>query len=267
MKKLIIILILLSTNVMGQDFSTKIDSILNKTLIMESSVYRQEILSSIINSKLDILATKNDSISKYMNSEHYQYSMPKIKCCCCNNDKKDSTPWKDYLPLIIAILTAIFALFQMKSNHVTQSRIKWIDDLRKNICEFISIMNSINVQISNMVDEISKLDRDSDDYATDREKIFVNYYKGLAEDHKNADFLINQIDLSLNDSEMKHTRLVEQLGTFAEKSKESHQKKELEKLDLLKADCIKLSKEVLKDEWEKAKRTKIGYKCYRFRKK
>ena len=43
-----------------------------------------------------------------------------------------------WLPLIVAILTGIFALSQVRSNNITNARIKWLENLKQVLTDFIS---------------------------------------------------------------------------------------------------------------------------------
>lgn len=62
-----------------------------------------------------------------------------ILCCSENGDSE----WLKYLvplivPLIVAGLAGGFALLQVKTNIVSASRIKWIDDLRETLSEYLT---------------------------------------------------------------------------------------------------------------------------------
>jgi hypothetical protein len=162
--------------------------------------------------------------------------------------------WVDYLPLLIAIFTAIFALIQIKSNHITQSRIKWIDELRKNVSEFLVVIRSMNTKISNLISLLADLRVSGKEYEPGKKKLFDEHYPPLAEDIQKASLLINLIVLSLNDNEEKHKKLMDRLQDFVEKAKTSYDKKEMKEFYDVESDCVALSKSILKEEWDRTKR-------------
>jgi len=242
MKKLLLFCILLPILSFGQNPTEKIDTTSKRISTIEKNIVK-------INDELSQINSRFDSCKVQCKRSECQ-----IKCCKCDDKERNKIPGKDYLPLLIALLTAVFALYEQKRNNVTQSRIRWIEELRKYISEFLSIMRSINVKISNMIDAIKKLDHQSATYKSDSDKIFDDHYKDIEEIHTKALQLLNQINMSLNDDEIKHKTLIDKLNELGDKAKESYQKDHQENLEGLEEECIALSKSILKEEWKKVKR-------------
>ncbi|MFZ4798730.1 MAG: hypothetical protein ACOYMA_14620 [Bacteroidia bacterium] len=235
----IILLFLLSLNVVGQLKTTKTDTLLIEIKRIESELDKQKIIFSETICKLDSVYINKDSVCLYINS----YCM----CDCNSKSKNNEFPWQ----IIITIITAIFVLIQINYNNITQSRIRLIEDLKKNISKYIGLMNSINIQISDMIDEEKDSQENASNNPIKEKEIFDNNYKNISNDIKKSDFLINQIRLSFVGNRFKHKKLIEKLIEFTEKAKKSFHQKEIEDFDIVKNECIELSFELLKEKWNR----------------
>jgi hypothetical protein len=254
-KKLLLFWIFFPLLSYGQYPLGKIDTISKRISTIEKNVIS-------INNELSQINLRFDSCKVTCGDQRCKFT-----CRTCKDIERKDNPWNDYLPLLIALVTAIVALFQIKSNNVTQSRIHWIDELRKALSEFLSIMKFIPLRIANITNDISQLDKNSLNFKEASEKFINEGYQEIELKYVKASQLLSQINLSLNDDEKKHSELIKKLKEYLEKAGKAIKTKTIEELNALENDCINLSKGILKEEWEKAKRVKISYWIYKMNKK
>ena len=59
------------------------------------------------------------------------------------------------IPVLIALIGAYFAIYQLKLNAITQARIKWIENVRDLLSSLIYIVNIIGTEYSDMDEELN----------------------------------------------------------------------------------------------------------------
>lgn len=165
----------------------------------------------------------------------------------------NANSWTAFLPLIVALVVALFALVQMRSNNIMQARIKWIEELKGNISNFMSIMNSINIELINMREEINSLSQNAVNFEIDKRQLVDKHYENIYKNREKVDKYLTLIELSLDSTIKLHVKLNEKLDEFADKARKSYQIENMEDLDSIKKECIQLSREVIKKEWNKAR--------------
>ena len=150
--------------------------------------------------------------------------------------------------ILIALIASFLALYQIKLNTISSARIKWIQDLRLTVSEFITLVADLTVHLKNMIDRATD---QGDGYKTAYKEDYKEYFR-LSTQLKTKGVLIK---LFLNDSENKHTKIKE----FIDKIESIIHEKGIGDLDtseikqLLDKFRITIS-EILSEEWKKSKK-------------
>lgn len=76
------------------------------------------------------------------------------------NDEKYYKPFLDFLPFFIAILTAFFALLQVRLNIIKSSKVKWLDKFNELLSDYVTELELINVLYQNMIDNNTEISED-----------------------------------------------------------------------------------------------------------
>lgn len=155
------------------------------------------------------------------------------------------------ITILLALIAGFIALYQVKSNIISSSRIKWIDNLRIAISNYSTeIVNCAYIVINSPLQL---------DYITDpkeRESYAEESYNRYINSSNKADIFANQIKLYLNSKEEKHQKieeLINEIGIYIH-NQEDVSKIEKEVVYEYVDEIIQLSKIIFKEEWEKSKK-------------
>ncbi|MDX9696382.1 MAG: hypothetical protein RBT49_11385 [Bacteroidales bacterium] len=163
------------------------------------------------------------------------------------------------IPILVAAIAAIIALYQVKLNIILKARMSWIEKLRKEISDFISTATNLYFMIKSQKNEIETLEKHSDkknnttigkfqkeilEYCIDLKKQGSNIKMFLITDDEHNKEIENQINL---------------ITDISEKSNVQDYDKLKEAIDTL----VSSSMNVFNDEWEKANRL-FNFKLSKF---
>lgn len=169
-----------------------------------------------------------------------------------------------WLPLLIAFIAGFFALHQIKSNNITNARIKWLKAFKQIITDFFSESSVIQIK-EGVVKGISKNENLDDRLQQINDNLTISYFEHL----RAITSKYYLIKLNLNPKENLHQKLevfldeymklLNQIPHENDKSKFSQLLKDLndssDKIILLIRFLVKL-------EWEKTKRSYINRIIY-----
>lgn len=153
------------------------------------------------------------------------------------------------IPIIVAFIGGVVTLMQVRGNTISNARIEWIENLRSTIAEFCIFSEKVIMQISNM-DFKSK-------------QLHKRFYGGFIKDY--SDYLnysseaikfSRKIKLYLNAKEDKHRKIEILLDEIDENSSNCFTKYDDKYEIIIKealTEIILLSKDIIKEEWEKSK--------------
>ncbi len=103
--------------------------------------------------QLDSLKHVNDSLIRKLESisviKDFHLTNESLNMIVKDITEKDSALeklWSNSPTIAVALLAAFIALYQVKMNLITAARIKWIEDLRKDIAEYCQTIAEILVQ-------------------------------------------------------------------------------------------------------------------------
>jgi hypothetical protein len=175
-----------------------------------------------------------------------------------------------WLPLLVTTVAGIFALSQIRSNNITNSRIKWLENLKQVLTDFIS--ESTILQLKEGVSkgiavssQIVKVSETTQAYLDKINESTLEHLKVIESKH-------NLIKLNLNPKESLHQKLEALLDDYMDLFNEIPTQKTLDNYNLLirkmsahSDTIILLIRYVMKLEWEKTKRpylSRIFYMKY-----
>lgn len=151
------------------------------------------------------------------------------------------------IPILLALLAGLIALYQVKSNTISSSRITWIENLRTTLSEYCVETSGVVIHQKNIIDKMDKNGINYQGLNDDYEKYF--------DCHSKSEKFAYKVKLYLNPDEPKHNQiinLIDKISNILEKtSAKDIDKKEINS-DL--NSIITLSKSVFKEEWIKSKK-------------
>lgn len=152
---------------------------------------------------------------------------------------------KNIITILIALFAGFLALYQMKANVISSSRIRWIEDLRDTLSKMYPVTLLSITYIRNIREAHSAGDKPRQDAA------YNDYVKHLHE--YNA--LSNKAKMLLNSDETEHKKIEDLLTKIDDN---------LHKLNIINANdeeiekdlkaIVGLAKTIFKNEWTKSKR-------------
>ncbi|HTN21186.1 MAG TPA: hypothetical protein VL125_11955 [Pelobium sp.] len=172
-----------------------------------------------------------------------------------------------WLPLLIALLTGGFALVQIRSNNITNSRIRWLENLKHLVSDFSAECAILQMKegISMGVNERRKSNPTNKDIQSQYDRINESTVDVL----RNIELKYNLIILNLNPLEDLHQQfekiLEDYMDLFNQIPKNKTPVEYVGLIRLMKpySDALtQLTRYILKLEWEKTKRSYLSKQFY-----
>lgn len=162
----------------------------------------------------------------------------------------DSQLTTNLITIGIALVAALLALYQVKSNVISSSRIQWIENLRESISAYCTEVIHCSTLAINFLDEVKEKNDVEAKNAT-----LANFYPVYLESAIKSNLIGTKVLLYLNSKEKEHKRIEDIIGTI---SKRLHEDKVSElntdEIDSLIREIISESKKIFKKEWSKSKK-------------
>jgi hypothetical protein len=152
------------------------------------------------------------------------------------------------ITIVLALIAGLIALYQVKSNIISSSRIAWIENLREAISTYVAEVSECSVIIANMHSTLKG--KTGEDF----EKTLNIHYPKYSDSSKAIDKFGSKVLLYLNPQEESHKRiedLIEGISDHLHKKKMAELDRDKIDTDLKK--IITISKEIFKKEWTKSK--------------
>jgi|GEM_PF-3264309 len=175
------------------------------------------------------------------------------------------------LPLIITFVAGSFALWQIRSNNVTNARIKWLDNFKQIITDFIAEICILQMK-DGIITGLEELSASTSMPLPTGAQKYIDNYQGSIQDHlKVIEQKYYLLKLNLNPKEELHTKLEMLLEAHVAivnriplaKNKKEHDQLTREMRPY--TDCMTLlTRHIMKLEWEKIKRP-LPSRVYYFR--
>ncbi|RFC54985.1 hypothetical protein [Brumimicrobium aurantiacum] len=158
------------------------------------------------------------------------------------------TNFKDYLPILVALIAGLLALFQVKANIISSARIEWTQNLRKIVSQYLSEIMILNYNLRIVLDLGEK----------GKEQEAKDLYNKQTESFKKVFEYGNQIKLFLNNKkETEHSELQDCIQEYFNKATHGKGSTEIDELETMQEEIIFKSQQILKQSWEDAKTFKI----------
>lgn len=171
-----------------------------------------------------------------------------------------------WLPLLIAIVVGIFALWQIKSNNITNARIKWLDNIKQLFTDFLGECIAFQTKIGLSL----KTNSYNKSILTDNQTSFLHeIHVSLLDHFKTIESKLLLIRLNLNPNETLHKKFDILLKKYTDILGEALRSNNYEdfdacmrKIEFYSDTTTLLLKLIIKLEWEKTKQSGISYKYY-----
>jgi hypothetical protein len=245
-----LLLIFLSTFLIAQDI-TFCDSVLKclhtkRTSTKSTSLYknnRNGINICIDNSEVcrkEDAGKSTEIISLILEKMSHQ----ELNCKCrTNNDDLPAKIENNWFSIILALLAGLIALYQVRSNTIASSRIKWNEELKKTLSNYYSEALNTAMYCNDWIET----DPDDKSKSSKEEK----YMNSLSQYNS----LCNNVRMQLNSRESEHNR-IELILDKIDKilSDDAIQEINVNELESDLKEIVGLSKIIFRKEWRKAKR-------------
>ena len=149
----------------------------------------------------------------------------------------------------LGLLAGLIALYQVKSNVISSSRIKWIEDLRLYLSEYcVGILDTATI-IQNIIDSCKEKSEEEGLKIVERD--YHMYFKSRSE----TDKLCKKIILHLNTGDKNQDKIEKIIKeTSFHINKKSIIAYDTGKLENKVDEIIKVAKVIFRDEWKKSKK-------------
>lgn len=155
----------------------------------------------------------------------------------------------DLIPILVALLAGLLALFQVKANIISTARIEWTQNLRINISSFLSEIEILNYNLREV------LDLNNQGKTVEAKQLYDEQKDNFKKVHNFG----NQIILFLNNKkETQQKELQELVSEYLNKSTHGKYSVDIDNLQTLQNDIVSKSQDILKRAWEDAKTFKMS---------
>lgn len=159
-----------------------------------------------------------------------------------------------YIPILVAFIAGIVALWQAKLNILTKARLEWIQDVRTILSNYLSEVESINILAKNWQAE-KNLNQDKKKQGKETDGVFENQlYDQYLASHSKCNVLNKQLLLCFNHSRIENTAIINQLNILDQNLDEDRVFVSSIILSNSVKELIRLVNAQLFIEWNKAKR-------------
>jgi hypothetical protein len=172
-----------------------------------------------------------------------------------------------WLPVIVAFLAGSFALHQIRSNNITNARIKWLENLKQLVTDFFSECAVLQMKegVSRGINERREIDPTNENAQSYYDRInesIIDHLKIIESKH-------DLIKLNLNPKEDLHLKFENILDNYMDffnkipKHKTPEEYKDLIRTMSSYSETLNLlTRYILKLEWEKTKRSFLSKEYY-----
>lgn len=169
----------------------------------------------------------------------------KVQCQHINETELST----NLITILVALLAAIIALYQVKANIISNSRINWIENLRQDISLYCSEISNCGLIIQNMHDATK--DKDNEELVETLKQHYPLYHQSA----NKSELLGNKVKLYLNSDEAIHKKiedLINGISDHLHKNKTSELNRSQLHSDI--DEIIFNAKIIFKQEWKKSKK-------------
>lgn len=173
-----------------------------------------------------------------------------------------------WLPLIIAFIAGSFALYQIRSNNITNSRLRWLDNLKQVITDFICEITTLQIK-KGILTSFDERREKSDSISQNRTEYYNELTESLIDHLKIVESKYLLIKFAINPHEKLHKKFEDLLEQYMVLFNEIPIKNNLEdfnalnrKMDAYSETMALIARYIMKLEWEKIKRSNLSKLYY-----
>jgi hypothetical protein len=167
-----------------------------------------------------------------------------------------------WLPLIIAFVAGSFALYQIRSNNITDSRLKWLDNLKQVITDFISEITTVQLKNGILTDINERRGTSNATTSQNVTEYFNTLTESIIEHLKIVEAKYHLIIFAINPKEELHIKFQNLLDDYMKLFNQLPLKKNIEdynalirKMEAYSDTIVLLARLIMKIEWEKIKKS------------
>lgn len=148
--------------------------------------------------------------------------------------------------ILLALVAGMIALYQVKLNVISNSRIKWIENLRETISDYCMSISKCSLRKNNLFGERERIGEGEMDGFLDK------FYEPYTESAQEVEKLQTKVFLYLNSNKKNHSiieNLISENAILIRDVKNDNR----EQINANILEIVIHSKEIFKTEWEKSK--------------
>jgi len=154
------------------------------------------------------------------------------------------------ITILLGLIAGMIALYQIKLNVISNSRIKWIENLRETLSDYLMEISSCNHLKINLYKESERIKKQE---KGDTEKFLDRFYEPYLKSASRVEKLQAKLFLYFNSNNKKH-KIIESLMIDNFKLIGDLKTDNRVKLDANISEIINTSKLIFKNEWIKSKK-------------
>ena len=175
--------------------------------------------------------------------------------------------YSQWLPIFVVFIAGFFALHQIRSNNITNARIKWLDNLKLSVADFFSEATGLLMKegVARAINLRRQNEPNKEQHQLDYDK--MNY--SVMEHLQTIELKYSLLKLNLNPKEKLHMNFEKLLESFMDLINKTPDTSDSEYSSLLKEiticnnKLIEISRYIIKLEWERTKRSYISRLYYK----
>jgi hypothetical protein len=173
--------------------------------------------------------------------------------------------WKIWIPLIGVLIAGTSALRQIRSNNITNAKLKWLENFKIIVSDFLSESSTL-VWRSNMCNDI--FERIKTQPNKEAELYANKLQEALVENIKVVDLKYYLVKLALDPKEKIHIKFEQMLNQYMDVlnkvplSDSAERKKITKRLREYSENFILINRYITKLDWEKTKRNDLSFLYY-----
>ncbi|NDW19246.1 hypothetical protein D0T53_10010 [Dysgonomonas sp. 216] len=166
------------------------------------------------------------------------------------NPDSDNQLITNVITILLALVAALIALYQVKSNVISSARITWIENLRCALSEYSAEVINCAMIITNMREKCLGVKKEEIDMIIDK------HYSSYVESANLINRLSCRVLLYLNAKEDKHQQIEKCIDKIEQYLHEKNNLKSDNRAAIEEQlnEIVKLSKLIFKEEWDKSKK-------------
>jgi len=175
--------------------------------------------------------------------------------------------YSQWLPIFVVFIAGFFALHQIRSNNITNARIKWLDNLKLSVADFFS--EATGLLMKEGVARAINLRRQNEPNKEQHQLDYDKMNHSVMEHLQAIELKYSLLKLNLNPKEKLHVNFEKLLESFMDlinkipDISDNEFRSLLHEITICNSKLIEISRYVIKLEWERTKRSYLSRLYYK----